>query len=83
MKATNCPVLPETTLENYLTEMMPAQIAGAIYDGSIEFVEDHLLICPVCQERAETHELLMRALRSDQAATRGRVMTAGMALPLL
>lgn len=80
MKANKCPLMPENTLEKYLTEIMPAQTAGAIFDSSIETVEDHLLICPICQDYAETHELLMRALRAERKANRGCVMVVGMAL---
>jgi len=71
MKITACPSLSERQLELYLMNHLPAQIAGSIHDHSIVEVEDHLLLCPLCQGAAETHTLLITALRLEQKQTRG------------
>lgn len=53
-------------LEAYLLNRMPAQVAGMIYNRSIQDLEDHLLICNRCLERAESQEAMVQALKLIQ-----------------
>ena len=53
-------------LEAYLLNRMPAQVAGKIYDRSIQDLEDHLLICQRCLTRAESQEAMVQALKLVQ-----------------
>jgi len=55
--------ISEAKLESYLFELMPAQIAGRIFDESIEAMEDHILVCPSCLKKSEDHLSIVQALR--------------------
>ncbi len=68
--------ISEAQLEVYLFGLMPAQIAGQIYDLSIENMEDHLLICPSCQQKAEAHIMLTWALKRSHSQIRGKTEAA-------
>lgn len=71
-----CQTISEDRLELYLSGQLTAQVAGNLDDISVTELEDHLLICPICLTAAETHELLMTAFKSKQAA-RVRPFTLG------
>lgn len=62
----------ERQLEAYLFGLMPAQISGNIYDPSVEMMEDHVLICHSCLEKAEHHVSIGMALKRSQQHQRKR-----------
>lgn len=70
MKAKECRVVPSSRLELYLMNLLPAQIGGSIYHESVEMIEDHLLVCPICLDQAETQQLLMAGLRAGEGQVR-------------
>jgi hypothetical protein len=65
MKANACPIVSASQLEQYLMNLLPAQIGGSIYDESVTMIEDHLLVCPICLDRAEIQHVLTVALRES------------------
>lgn len=70
MKANECRVVPSSRLELYLMNLLPAQIGGSIYDDSVAMIEDHLMVCPICLDQAETQQLLMAGLRAGEGHMR-------------
>ena len=51
--------------------LLPAQIAGSIYDETVEEIENHLLLCAPCQTAAMKHLLLVGALQESEREARG------------
>ena len=51
--------------------LLPAQLAGSIYDKTVEQIENHLLLCEQCQTAAMNHLLLVGALRQSERESRG------------
>ena len=60
--------------------LLPAQIAGRIYDDSIVQIEDHLMICAKCQDFGERHVRLVNALRVERAKAGTKTMACGQTL---
>ena len=82
MRSKKCGYVSERTLESFLMNLLPAQIAGRIYDDSIVQIEDHLIICAKCQDFGERHVRLVNALRAERNKAGLNTMASGQALSL-
>lgn len=58
----------EETLECYLLERLPGQQRGDVDDPEVRRIEEHLLWCEACQNRAEVMERQIAALRTALSA---------------
>ncbi len=67
----------EDELEAYLMGQLPGQVLGREHDTDVIFIEEHLLWCQSCLQRAAAHDELVSALRTHHGQHSLKVMVAG------